>query len=252
MDGVRQRELAFRRSPTLILHWAEGSLLLQNYAVPCSVPAHPAVVDLLDQFSTWKSLDDYLIAQPPASAESCERLVAELHRHRFLWRSDDALLPAETAMEAWDKWNPSAGLFHMATKNTDSSTSEAFVPHLVEKQETQPRPATAKRYDDAPSRRTCPNLDSRENFPRCCASGAPGVTSAAAPIDLSSLSTLLHLVIALFNAGPRPPVKAASRSKRPLPEAPVTRWRPTSSCVMSPARARHLPLRRRRPSAGTA
>ena len=62
MDGVRHTGLAFRRSPTLVLHWSEGAFLLQNYAVPCSVPAHPALVELLDRFGAWTSrrgrLDD--------------------------------------------------------------------------------------------------------------------------------------------------------------------------------------------------
>jgi SagB-type dehydrogenase family enzyme len=196
MKGVRQKALAFRRSPTLILHWAEGTLLLQNYAAPCSVHAHPAIVELLDQFSTWKSLDDYLLAQPASLRESGERLVTELHRHRFLWRSDDALLPAERAMEAWGKWNPSAGLFHMATKDTRFVDLEAFVPHLVEKQETEPRPAAVKRYGDAP----CVELPGprlRGKFPAVLRARRTWRRFGRGAIDLDSLSTLLHLSFAV-------------------------------------------------------
>jgi SagB-type dehydrogenase family enzyme len=192
MDGVRQMGLAFRRSPTLILHWAEGALLLQNYAVPCSVPAHPAVVELLDQFSTWKALDEYLNAQPAGIRESCERLVAELHRHRFLLRSDDALLPAETGLAAWDKWNPSAGFFHMATRNASFVPLETFVSQLVEKQEVQPRPAAVKRYDEAP-RVDLPKPRIRGRFPAVLRERRTWRHFGPEAIQLDSLSTLLHL-----------------------------------------------------------
>jgi len=194
MNGVRQAGLAFRRSPTLILHWAEGTLLLQNYAVPCSVPAHPAVVDLLDHFSTWKSLDDYLSAQPPGLRESCDRLVAELHRHRFLLRSDDALLPVETAMEGWGKWNPSAGFFHMATKNTSFVPLEAFVSQLVDKQEVQPRPASTKMYDDV-SRVHLPEPRLQGEFPEVLRERRTWRHFGAQAIPLDSLSTLLQLAL---------------------------------------------------------
>ena len=80
VDGVRLAGLTFRRSPTLVLHWVDGALLLQNYAVPCSVRAHPTIVELLDQFSTWKSLDAYLQTQPANLREYGGRLVAVLPR----------------------------------------------------------------------------------------------------------------------------------------------------------------------------
>lgn len=196
MDGARQKELAFRRSPTLVLHWADGALLLQNYAVPCSVRAHPAIIELLDRFGTWTSLDDYLAGQPANLRESGERLVTELHRHRFLWRSDDARLPAERAMEAWDKWNPTAGLFHMATKDTPFVDLEDFVAHLVDKQETQPRPAAVKRYADAPCvELPGPRLGGR--FPAVLRARRTWRRFGPEPVDLASLSTLLHLSFAV-------------------------------------------------------
>jgi SagB-type dehydrogenase family enzyme len=190
--GVRQAVLTFRRSPTLVLHWADGGLLLQNYAVPCSVRAHPAVVDLLDRFSTWTPLDDYLDAQPANAREYSQRLVAELHRHRFLWRSDDALLPAETAMEAWGKWNPSAGLFHTATKDTAFIDLDVFVSRLVEKQEARPIPPAVKRYDDLPSvELTRPRAG--RGFARVLRDRRTWRHFGRRAIDLDSLSTLLHL-----------------------------------------------------------
>lgn len=184
--------LAFRRSPTLILHWADGALLLQNYAVPCTVPAHPSVVELLDQFGTWKPLDDYLAAQPASVREFGERLVAELHRHRFLLRSDDVLLPTETGLAAWDKWNPSAGFFHMATRNASFVPLEAFISKLVEKQEVQPRPTTIKRYDDVP-RVHLPDPRTHGEFPAVLRERRTWRHFGPDAIQLDSLSTLLHL-----------------------------------------------------------
>ena len=191
-NGVRQTGLTFRRSPTLLLYWAEDQLLLQNYAVPCSVCAHPAIVELLHHFSGWRPLEEYLEGQSADTRDFSEKLVAELHRHRFLRRSDDTLLPAEAGMEAWDKWNPSAGLFHTATKDTAFVDLDVFVSHLVEKQDVRPMPAAVKRYDDAP----CIELGKprrARGFPAVLRDRRTWRHFGQHTIDLDSLSTLLHL-----------------------------------------------------------
>jgi SagB-type dehydrogenase family enzyme len=191
-DGVRQAGLTFRRSPTLLLHWAEETLLLQNYAVPCSVQAHPAIVELLDHFGSWTPLHDYLDRQPEDARDFAERLVAELHRHRFLRRSDDTLLPAEAGMEAWGRWNPSAGLFHTATKDAPFIDLDVFVSNLIEKQDVQPRPPAVKRYDTAPSV-DLPKPRFRGAFPAVLRDRRTWRHFGRRPIDLDSLSALLHL-----------------------------------------------------------
>ena len=183
---------AFRRSPTLLLHWAGEALLLQNYAIPCSVHAHPAVVELLDAFADWTLLEDYLARQPAHAREFAGRLVAELHRHRFLRRSDDTLSAAEAGMEAWGKWNPSAGLFHTATKDAPFVDLDVFVSHLIEKQDVLPRPAAVKRYEDAPCvRLTKPRV--RSGFAAVLRDRRTWRHFGRAPIALDSLSTLLQL-----------------------------------------------------------
>jgi SagB-type dehydrogenase family enzyme len=190
--GARTAGLTYRRSPTLVLHWADGALVLQNYAVPCSVQAHPTLIDLLDRFSTWTLLDDYLNAQPAHMREVGGRLVAELYRHRFLLRSDDPLLPAESGMEAWDKWNPSAGLFHTATKDTAFVDVDVFVAHLADKQRVRPMPPTIKRYEDA-SRLELPRHRLRGAFPAVLRARRTWRHFGRRAIDLDSLSELLHL-----------------------------------------------------------
>jgi SagB-type dehydrogenase family enzyme len=191
-DGGRPEGLTFRRSPTLLLHWAEETLLLQNYAVPCSVRAHPAIVELLDQFGRWTPLSDYLDRQPAEARDFAARLVAELHRHRFLRRSDDTLLPAEAGMEAWDKWNPSAGLFHTATRNTPFIDLDVFVSKLIEKQDVRPRPAAVKRYEAAPSVEL-PRPRLRGAFPAVLRDRRTWRRFGRRPIDADSLSALLQL-----------------------------------------------------------
>ena len=228
--------LAFRRSPTLILHWAEGALLLQNYALPCSVQAHPAVVELLDQFSTWKSLDDYLNAQPAGVREACERLVAELHRHRFLLRSDDALLPAETGLAAWDKWNPSADFFHMATRNASFVPLEAFVSQLVEKQDVQPRPAAIKRYDEAP-RVDLPKPRIRGRFPAVLRERRTWRHFGPQAIQLDSLGTLLHLAL-----GVQSWASTEGEGRVPLKDLAVGRRSPPAGGLRGRAAGRGLEL----------
>ena len=188
----RRTNLSFRRSPTLLLHWAGDTLLLQNYAIPCSVRAHPAIVELLDHFGDWTPLGDYLDKQPAGARDFTERLVAELHRHRFLRRSDDDLLPAEAGMEAWGTWNPSAGLFHTATKDAPFVDLDVFVSHLIDKQDARPRPAAVKRYEDAP----CVELArprSRGGFAAVLRDRRTWRHFGRQPVDVDSLSTLLNL-----------------------------------------------------------
>ena len=189
---MRQAGLTFRRSPTLLLHWSDEALLLQNYAVPCSVRAHPAIVELLDRFGSWTPIEDYLNTQPADGRGFAERLVAELHRHRFLRRSDDTLLPAEAAMGAWDKWNPSAGLFHTATKDAPFIDLDVFVSHLAEKQEVRPMPAAVKRYDDAP-RVELSRARLSGQFPNVLRERRTWRHFGRRPVEIDSLSTLLHL-----------------------------------------------------------
>ena len=191
-DGVRRAGLTFRRSPTLLLHWSAETLLLQNYAVPCSVHAHPAIVELLDHFDSWTPIDDYLDKQPADSRVFTERLVTELHRHRFLRRSDDTLLPAEAGMEAWGRWNPSAGLFHTTTKDAAFIDLDVFVPQLIEKQDVRPMPAAVKRYDTAPSV-DLPRPRLRGGFPAVLRERRTWRHFGRRPIDMESLSALLHL-----------------------------------------------------------
>ena len=96
-------------------------------------------------------------------AESAERLVTELHRHRFLRRSDDTLLPAETGMAAWDKWNPAAGLFHTATRTRPFVDLEVFVSQLS-RNRTSAQCRRRSRGTTAHLASSCPDRDCAADF----------------------------------------------------------------------------------------
>ena len=115
----RSAGLEFRRAPHLLLHWQENQLVLHNYAVRRTLPAHALVIDVLGQFDAWRRLGQYLDTVPAAARDSVRRLVHELHRQRLLWRRDEPLSTEERAMDAWDQWNPSAGFFHSASKDVN-------------------------------------------------------------------------------------------------------------------------------------
>ena len=166
--------------------------MLHNYAVRRTLPAHGLVIDVLRQFDGWRRLEQYLDTVPAAARDSVRRLVRELHRQRLLWRRDEPLSNEELAMEAWDQWNPSAGFFHSATKDATVIDMDTLLGQLAEQAETWPMPPALKVYPEA-RRVRLPTPQTRGAFPRVLRARRTWRQFAEAPLDLGSLSTMLHL-----------------------------------------------------------
>jgi SagB-type dehydrogenase family enzyme len=194
MAQDRSAGLEFRRAPHLLLHWQENQLVLHNYAVRRTLPAHAVVIDVLGQFDAWRPLGHYLDTVPAAARNSVKRLVRELHRQRLLWRRDEPLSTAERAMDAWDQWNPSAGFFHSATKDVNFIDMDMHLAQLAEQATTCPMPPAVKEYPRA-RRVRLPTPQIRGAFPRVLRTRRTWRRFADAPLDLASLSTLLHLSV---------------------------------------------------------
>ena len=175
MDRDRSAGWEFRRAPHLLLHWQENQLVLHNYAVRRTLPAHALVIDVLRQFDTWRPLGQYLDTVPAAARDSVRRLVHELHRQRLLWRRDEPLSTQERAMDAWDQWNPSAGFFHSASKDVSFIDMDTHLGQLAEQAVTWPMPPALKEYPRA--RRVAPAYAANA---RSVSAGTPGATHVAA------------------------------------------------------------------------
>src|SRR5262245_31740494 len=111
--------MELQRSPHLVLYWREDRLVLHNYALDRTVAVRPLVVDVLEQFESWKPIEAYLRSVPSTSRDAACALMECLVRDRWLWRRDEPLLPAERAMNEWRGWNPAAGFFHRASRRVE-------------------------------------------------------------------------------------------------------------------------------------
>jgi SagB-type dehydrogenase family enzyme len=192
MDRDRSAGLEFRRAPHLLLHWQENQLVLYNYAVRRTLPAHALVIDVLRQFDAWRPLRQYLATVPAAARASVRRLVGELHRQRLLWRRDEPLLAEEQAMDAWGQWNPSAGFFHSASREVSFIDMDTLIGQLAEQAISHPMPPALKEYPHARQVRL-PTPQTRGAFPQVLRARRTWRRFADAPLDLASLSTVLHL-----------------------------------------------------------
>jgi SagB-type dehydrogenase family enzyme len=109
-----------------------------------------------------------------------------------LWRRDEPLLAEELAMDAWDQWNPSAGFFHSASKDVSFIDIDTLLGQLAQQAITSPLPAALKEYPHA-RRIGLPPPKTRGAFPRVLQARRTWRRFADAPLDLASLSTVLHL-----------------------------------------------------------
>jgi SagB-type dehydrogenase family enzyme len=194
MDRDRSAGLEFRRAPHLLLHWQDNQLVLHNYAVRRTLPAHAVVIDVLRQFDAWRRLAQYLETVPAAARDSVRRLVHELHRQRLLWRRDEPLSTEELAMDAWGEWNPSAGFFHSASKDVSFIDMDTHLEQLAEQALTRPMPPALKEYPRARLVRL-PTPQTRGAFTRVLKARRTWRRFADQPLDLASLSTMLHLTV---------------------------------------------------------
>ena len=96
-------------------------------------------------------------------------------------------------MEPWTPWNPAAGLLHFSTKDlpysADPETDRWF---LRQRQEKGPIPGQVKRYRQA-RQLPLPPPRTKGEFPQVLLARRTWRRFSRRPLDLSALSTLLHL-----------------------------------------------------------
>jgi len=189
-------------------------LVLRNYATGRSLRTDPFILQVLEAFSTWRRVDDYLSGMTAEVRSTAERLVKGLHAHGWLRKRDDVPDPVEQALDKWGAWNPAAGFFHDASRSTKFVELEDHVAHLGRQAATWPMPAPTKSYADARATRL-PNPSARGRFPRILKERRTWRRFAKRPVDLPALSTLLHLT-----AGVQAWVTARGEGRVPLKTAP--------------------------------
>jgi SagB-type dehydrogenase family enzyme len=104
------------------------------------------MIGLLDFFADWQP-SERLFANARLSTPAVRAMLAELVRAGFLQRSDRSIHPKDKALESWESWNPSAGLFHEESRNCDFEAGEREVGvFLRDRLANHPQPDRTKNY----------------------------------------------------------------------------------------------------------
>lgn len=206
--------MEFRRAPHLVLYWSDELLVLKNYATGRSIKADPFILQILEQFGGWRSLEHYLGEVPREARSSASRVIDLLHRHRWLRGRDDPPHEAEDRFDEWGRWNPAAGLFHTATRNARFMQLDELLDQLATQASSWPLPSPVKTYQGA--RVTAlPTPSRRGAFLRTLRERRTWRQFDSKPVDLAAFSTLLNAT-----AGVQHWVTAKGEGRVPLKTSP--------------------------------
>jgi len=191
------KKLLFRRSPYLICYWANEQLVFHNYATGVRVAAAPLTCTVLDHFDRWQPADVLFNRMDQFSRPSLRKAVSELAKYSLLQRSDRRQSATESALAAWQYWNPAAGFFHLSTKDMrytfDPVEEESYLRRWAQK---FPMPSSTKHY---PRARKFPLLapNTAGEFPNVLLARRTWRQFSQEPVELCTLSTLLGLTFGI-------------------------------------------------------
>jgi SagB-type dehydrogenase family enzyme len=118
---------------------------LLNFATGESTHANPVVVEIVDELSDWRTYDELAAGRSPQERRLLRRLLGLLVKRTLVRCSTARPSAIEEHLTRWDTWNPIAGLFHLATKELDFSTTvDDQVAHSRRKAAIRPLPSPLK------------------------------------------------------------------------------------------------------------
>ena len=155
--------------------------------------AQPLTASLLHFFDRWKSLADLCAAMPQYASSSLKRAVAQLVRHSLLRKEGEPLPAGHAALSAWSEWNPSAGFFHLSTRDLkfEADDAEEFRA-LVRLAKSKSIPLPIKRYSNA-KKVSLPSPSGDSEFARVLLQRRTWRKFSGEPVPLSTLGNLLGL-----------------------------------------------------------
>jgi SagB-type dehydrogenase family enzyme len=187
------RVVRFRRSPHLITFWRGRDRVVHNIATGAKVVAGPIVCSLLDGLDTWQSIATVTAGRSRQEAIPLAAMVRELARQSFLERSDRARTTPSRALDDWADWNPAASFFHLSTKDVPYETDVAAAEKRQRRHARRhPMPPSVKSYPRLPHI-ALPAPERHGELPRLLLERRTWRHFSSAPIDLSTLATLLEL-----------------------------------------------------------
>jgi SagB-type dehydrogenase family enzyme len=177
----------------VIAYWRDERLVFENYLTRSQVTAHPLTASLLHFFDEWKSIAALCAAMPEYAPGSLKRAVGELVRHSLLQREGETLPSGHAELAAWSEWNPSAGFFHLSTKDLqfEADLGKQFRA-LVRQAKSKPMPMPVKRY--AKAKQIALPMPSDENeFSKVLLQRRTWREFSSKPMPLAALGNILGL-----------------------------------------------------------
>jgi SagB-type dehydrogenase family enzyme len=192
----KNRATFLRRAPFLISYWQGNRLFFENYLTRRKIAASIETAMLLDFFSSWKREETMFRRWPEYSPRSLRALARRLTYETFLQRSPlkNPTQPSnEKALRRWSTWIPSAGFFHLSTKDTYSEEISPEEIRSVEELYQRKRvPQPLKKY---PHAKAIPFLKERlrGEFPSVLRKRRTWRDFARIPVEKATLGRLLDL-----------------------------------------------------------
>jgi len=184
--------LLFRRSPCLISYWRERQIVVENFADRAGISIDETAFQVLDFFDVWRSVNSLIQRYPEFDPGSLRTTVRDLFRLSFLMRADQPLSAPTQAMEQWNRWNPAAGYFHIATKDIPFDDGPVADEYLKRKAKRVSAPSSIKKYKGAKTI-ALPSHTVRGEFAEVLLERRTWRRFARRPIPQEALGTLLQL-----------------------------------------------------------
>jgi SagB-type dehydrogenase family enzyme len=149
-NAGRRGTVRYVRAPFVISYWREDQLVFENFLTQKRVTASPLTSTILHFFTRGRSLGSLCEALPEFAPVSLRRAVQDLTRHSLLQTQSRKPRAREKELRAWSEWNPSAGFFHLSTKDLkfEPDAAKEF-RQLVRLAKSKPMPRPIKRYAGA-------------------------------------------------------------------------------------------------------
>ena len=226
----------YRRSPHLVCYWWRSKLVLENYTSRSRFSATPLTCEILHFFDRWRSAQALVKHFPQFSPASLRRAVRDLVRARLLQRSPRRKGALADPFVSWRDWEPSASLFHFATKDAHSPVEpEDSLRELRQRVRTAPMPAVGKYYSRVPQF-LLPPLRHQGEFPRVLLARRTWRQFSHRSIPIEKLAALLGL-----SFGVQSWLHVRGLGKVPLKTSPSGGARHPIEAYMLALRVRGLP-----------
>lgn len=182
----------YRRSRHVLCYWTDDGAVIHNYATAVQAQGTELMWQLLDFCNSWRTQAEMQRAVAHGLPDSVVlELLESLVSTTFFEASDRSRGLLEEKMDAWIPWNPSAGLFHTASRQCIWGDQAPFTRKLKAKALTSPMPASTK--PPSPQRLTLPPVGRPTRFAQVLMDRRTWRQFGKRPIERTELAQLLQL-----------------------------------------------------------